>query len=101
MELKVGDRTLAPAQQRVFLLGETACNAWFWHFADRNPVPYATPGSALSLITLMLKQGARRPQGQLFVRISSNAPWSLLEQEPLLAELVQRLGPEGLVPQAP
>ncbi len=101
VELKVGDKTLTPAQQRVFLLGEAGRHVWFWHFANRHPVPYATPGSALSLIALVLKQGVLRPQEQLFVRISSNAPWSLLAQEPLIAELVERLGPEGVLPQTP
>jgi exosortase len=101
VELAIEDRTLTPAQQRVFLLGEAGRHVWFWHLADRRPVPYAKPASALSLMRLVVQQGVFRPQEQLFVRISSNAPWSLLAQEPLLAELVRRLGPEGLLPQAP
>ncbi len=98
VELKIGERTLTPAQQRVFQVGEAGRHVWFWHFADKRPVAYAKPTSALSLMRLVLQQGVLRPQAQLFVRISSNAPWPLLAQDPLFTELVERLGPEGLLP---
>jgi exosortase len=94
--LTAGDRTLAPAEERFFLSGDYPQYVWFWHLFDGQPILYTDPYSWSELLRIAWRYGFRDDGDQLFVRFSSNRPWSELAAEPLLAEIFTRLKPLGL-----
>ncbi len=94
--LSLPTRTLAEAEARFFRNGEIPQHVWFWHLYDGRPILHQNPYSALQLLSTALRYGFTHDGDQLFVRISSNQPWSSLAAEPLLAEVFDRLKPLGL-----
>jgi hypothetical protein len=69
---------------------------WFWHLFDGQPILYTDPYSWSELLRIAWRYGSRDDGDQLFVRFSSNRPWSELAAETLLAEIFTRLKPLGL-----
>lgn len=94
--LALPTRTLAEAEARFFRNGDIPQHVWFWHLYDGRPILYQNPYSPLELLTTALRYGFTHDGDQLFVRISSNQPWSAFAAEPLLAEVFARLKPLGL-----
>jgi len=94
--LTVSDRTLAPAEARLFKAGDYPQYVWFWHLYDGRPIAFQDPYSASALLKIAWQYGFTHEGDQLFVRISSNRPWSDFAQEPLLAEVFKRLQFLGL-----
>lgn len=89
-------RTLAPPEYRLFQSGNFPQHVWFWHLFDGRPIAYRDPYSATALLGIAWRYGFRRDGDQLFVRISSNVPWSAIAEEPLLAQFFARTQPLGL-----
>lgn len=95
--LSVGGRALPEAEYRFLKYGGVVPqNVWFWHLYGGRPVAYRNPYSPRELLGIALRYGFRRDGDQLFVRISSNRPWSGIEGEPLMRELFRGLAPLGL-----
>ncbi len=94
--LEVGGRILAPAEARLFRSGNFPQHVWFWHLFDGRPITHTDPYSWIQLLRLAWRYGFRHDGEQLFVRVSSNHPWSTLRQEPLLQDIFNRLQPLGL-----
>ncbi|WP_438483508.1 exosortase/archaeosortase family protein [Oleiharenicola lentus] len=71
-------------------------NVWFWHVHDGRVINYQDPYSVPALLQIALKYGFRRQGEQLFIRVSSNKPWSEISREPLVREIFANLAPLGL-----
>lgn len=96
-ELVVGGRMLFPAEHRLFKAGGLHHeHVWFWHLYAGRPLSYQDPYSAAELLRLAVRFGFRHQGEQLFVRLSSNRPWSEIGAEPLLAEFFSRTADLGL-----
>jgi hypothetical protein len=85
-----------PAEARLFRVGDYPQHVWFWHLYDGRPLVHTDPRSWSRLLSLGWQYGFRKDGDQLFVRISSNQPWSALQNEPLLRDIFNRLQPLGL-----
>lgn len=96
VELALTDRTLNRAEYRMFTNNRTAQHVWFWHSYDRRIIPEFDPRAPLELLKSVFRYGVRSDGEQLFVRLSSNQPWDMLADEPLIAEVFDRLRPYGL-----
>jgi exosortase len=94
--LVVGPRPLAPAESRLFTLGDLPQHVWFWHLYDGRPIAYRDPYSPTELLRLAWRYGFRHDGDQLFVRVSSNRPWAEIAGEPLLAKFFAHTEPLGL-----
>lgn len=92
----VAGRQLATAEARFFRAGNFPQHVWFWHLFDGRPIAYESPYSPKALLEIAWRYGFRHEGDQLFVRVSSNVPWNEIADEPLLAEIFQRLQPLGL-----
>lgn len=92
----IAGRTLAPPEYRIFKSGDFPQHVWFWHLFDGRPIAYRDPYSATELLRIAWRYGFRHDGDQLFVRISSNVPWSDLGAEPLLAQFFARTQSLGL-----
>ena len=68
----------------------------FWHLYDGRPIPYLSPHSLGPLLRLAWTYGFRHDGDQVFVRVSSNRPWSEIGREALLHDFIARLQPLGL-----
>ncbi len=89
-------RTLAPPEYRLFQSGNFPQHVWFWHLFDGRPIAFRDPYSATALLGIAWRYGFRRDGDQLFVRISSNVPWSAIADESLLAQFFARTQSLGL-----
>lgn len=96
MSLAVDHRTLPNAEYRLFTLGDVPQHVWFWHLYDGQPIAFQNPYSAIALLKIAWKYGFRHDGDQLFVRMSSNRPWSQIQNEPLLQEFFHQTKPLGL-----
>lgn len=94
--LSLPSRSLAAAESRFFKNGQFPQHVWFWHLHDGRPIRYNDPYSPTELLNIALRYGFTQEGDQLFVRVSSNRPWSTLADEPLLTEVFSRLQPLGL-----
>lgn len=94
--LTVAQRRLPDAEQRVFRSGGQPFNVWFWHLHGGKPIAFRDPYSATELLRYAWRYGFQRDADQLFVRISSNRPWSEVEQSPVLREFFERASKLGL-----
>lgn len=95
-EFSIEGRRLAGTETRSFRNGAIPQHVWFWHLYDGRPIEFVDPYSAGALLELALRYGFRRGGDQLFVRVSSNRPWSTVAAEPLVREVFTRLRPLGL-----
>lgn len=94
--LAVDHRTLADAEYRLFTYGDFPQHVWFWHLYDGRPIEFQDPYSAIALLRIAWNYGFRHDGDQLFVRVSSNHPWSDISREPLIQEFFHGLQPLGL-----
>ncbi len=94
--LALPSRSLAVAESRFFKNGQFPQHVWFWHLHDGRPIRYNDPYSPTELLNIALRYGFAQDGDQLFVRISSNRPWSTLAAEPLLTDIFSRLQALGL-----
>jgi exosortase len=96
MGLRVKYRTLAPAECRFFTHGPARTRVWFWHLYGGKPLAYVDPYSAVRLLGLAWRYGFTSGREQLFVRVSSNRPWSEIASGPVLEPFFRNLEPLGL-----
>lgn len=96
MNLTAGPRSLPDAEHRLFQAGSRPQHVWFWHLYNGRPIAFQDPYSPRALLALALRYGFRRAGDQLFVRISSNRPWSEIAHEPPLAQFFAHTQPLGL-----
>jgi hypothetical protein len=94
--LVLGDRTLPPAEHRLFSQDGYPQQVWYWHLFDGHPLFYEGVGSPRQLLWLAIHYGFRRNGEQVFIRVSSNQPWNKIAHETLLLEIFKRLHPLGL-----
>ncbi|MBP7143217.1 MAG: exosortase/archaeosortase family protein [Opitutaceae bacterium] len=94
--LTVAGMVLPPAEYRTFQQAATVQHVWFWHLHDGVPVTGTDPFSPLEMARVVVRYGVQSESDQLFIRVSSNTPWSGLAHEPLIEEIIRRLRPFGL-----
>jgi exosortase len=92
----IDGRPLADAQARFFRNQGARQYVWFWHLYDGRPIPYTDPYSVRRLLGIALKYGFRHEGDQLFVRVSSNRPWSVIQNDGPVREFFERVRPLGL-----
>ncbi len=93
----VKGRPLPAVEYRQFLATDGFTqNVWFWHLYDGKPIAYRNPYSARELLSSAWRYGFHRDGDQLFVRVSSNRPWSSVAQEPFIAAIFDQLRGYGL-----
>ncbi|MBC8041752.1 MAG: exosortase/archaeosortase family protein [Opitutaceae bacterium] len=92
----VGNRPVSAPEYRTFTNSGVKENVWFWHLYDGRSIAQNDPRSALALLKLSWTYGFRTAGEQVFVRISSNRPWTELRDEPLVNEVLTHLQPFGL-----
>jgi exosortase len=95
-QLAVGAQSLPEAEARLFKSENYPQFVWFWHLYDGRPVVYRNSSSPRELLRLAWRYGFQHDGDQLFVRVSSNRPWSMIAGEPFLAEIFSHLQPLGL-----
>ena len=93
---QIAGRTLAAPEYRFFKSQNFPQHVWFWHLFDGRPIAYRDPYSASALLRIAWQYGFRHDGDQLFVRISSNAPWSEIAEEPLFSQFFARTQALGL-----
>ncbi|MBS0633074.1 MAG: exosortase/archaeosortase family protein [Verrucomicrobia bacterium] len=95
--LAINGRSLPAVEYRQFLGSDNyQQNVWFWHTYDGKAIAYRNPYSARELLNIAWHYGFRRDGDQMFVRVSSNRPWSDLAREPFLAGIFDQLRGYGL-----
>lgn len=94
--LAAAGHPLPNGEHRVFVGASSAQNVWFWHVYDGRPIAYQDPLSPIALLKLAITYGFRRAGDQMFVRVSSNRPWSEISDEPLIQEFFRKTQPLGL-----
>ena len=94
--LRLPLRTLPPPQYRGFTQADNRQHVWYWHLYAGSSITQTNPYSAVELLRFAWRYGFRTAGEQIFVRISSNRPWSELANEPVLAEILNKLQPHGL-----
>jgi exosortase len=92
----VAGRTLSPAESRIFQNAGHPQHVWFWHLYDGRPIAYENPYSTRELLSIAWRYGFSHDGDQLFVRVSSNRPWSDIGDEPFIRDCFARLQPLGL-----
>ncbi len=92
----VAGRTLPPAESRLFTRENQRQFVFFWHLYDGTAITQRDPRSIRELLAIAWRFGFRQDGAQLFVRVSSNHPWSDYADEPLLTEIFGRLQTFGL-----
>lgn len=95
-ELTTGTRRITEAEYRLFQTGDYPQHVWFWHLYDGRPIRYQDPYSPVALLRIAWRYGFRHDGDQLFVRVSSNRPWSEIAAEPVLGQFFARTQPLGL-----
>ena len=94
--LGIDGRLLSPAECRLFERNQFTTYVWFWHLRGGRPITYVDPRSALRLLGLAWRYGFSPAEDQLFVRVSSNRPWSEIAAQPTLRKFFENLEPLGL-----
>jgi exosortase len=94
--LSIQGRPLPDAEGRLFTNAGYPQYVWFWHLYQGRPIPYQNPYSLKELLSIAWHYGFRHNGDQLFVRASSNRPWSEIAREPILEDFFARLRPLGL-----
>ena len=92
----VSGRTLPGTEYRLFRNADFPQYVWFWHLFDGRPIAYRDPYSPIALLRIAWRFGFRHDGDQLYVRVSSNRPWTELANEPLMAEFFSHTKPLGL-----
>lgn len=95
-ELNIDNHTLPLAEARFFRSKDYPQYVWFWHIFGGRVIAYQDPYAWDELLKIAWKYGFKRDGEQLFVRVSSNQPWSRVHTEPLARTIFSRLQPYGL-----
>ena len=96
VNLTLDERVLPVAEVRNFANAGRPQRVWFWHLYNGRPLVYVDPRQPVELIRMVWREGFTRNGTQLFVRVSSNQPWSALETEPLVRQIFANLQQLGL-----
>lgn len=96
VRLPLGEREISTAEYRLFHNQRMPQHVWFWHSYDRRVIREFNPRRPLELLASVLEYGVRSQGEQMFIRLSSNRPWSAIQHEPLVHEVLDRLAPFGL-----
>ena len=96
IRLTLADRVLPPAEQRIFSSADRPYNVWFWHLHGGKPITHRDPYSATELLRYAWRYGFQRDADQVFVRISSNLPWSEIERSAVVREFLGRAQALGI-----
>ncbi|MBW7894977.1 MAG: exosortase-associated EpsI family protein [Opitutaceae bacterium] len=96
VSLALDGRVLPVAEVRNFTNNNRPQRVWFWHLYNDRPLVYVDPRQPLELLRMVWREGFTRNGTQLFVRVSSNQPWSALENEPLVRRIFTNLEQLGL-----
>ena len=89
-------RPLPAPEYRAFTHNGFLQNVWYWHLYDGRSIAQTDPRSAVMLLKLAWRYGFRTAGEQMFVRISSNRPWTEIRDDPLVTGILARLQPHGL-----
>lgn len=96
VELKLATRSLPQAEYRIFRAGQVGQHVWFWHLYDGKPINIRDSLSPRAALATALEYGFRRDGPQMFIRVTSNRPWTRIGGEEVLAEFFRRTQPQGL-----
>ncbi|MDF3056887.1 MAG: hypothetical protein K0R17_1102 [Rariglobus sp.] len=91
-----GGQTLPAPEYRAFTNSGFLQHVWYWHLYDGHSITQNDPRSAVALLKLAWNYGFRTAGEQMFVRVSSNRPWTEIRDDPLLTGILSRLEPFGL-----
>jgi hypothetical protein len=94
--LPLANRTLPAAEYRVFRAGPVGQHVWFWHLYDGKPINIRDSLSPRAALATALEYGFKRDGPQMFIRVTSNRPWSRIGREDALAEFFRRTQAQGL-----
>ena len=94
--LQIAGRSLPDAETRLFTYSGSPQYVWFWHLYDGRPLAFQNPYSITELLSIAWHFGFRHGGDQLFVRASSNRPWSEISREPLMKQFFAGIRPMGL-----
>jgi exosortase len=94
--LSVDGRLLPPAECRLFAHDTYETHVWYWHLYGGRPLAIVDPDSAPRLLKIAWRYGFSHPEDQLFVRVSSNRPWSEIDSEPTVRQFFANLRALGL-----
>ena len=94
--ISINGRPLPWVEARYFTQAGRHQYVWFWHLHNRKPIPFQDPYSIPELLKIAWRYGFERDGDQLFVRVTSNKPWSAIEKEVILNEFFARLERYGL-----
>jgi len=96
MKLAVGEQAIAEGQYRVFTNNRSPQHVWFWHSYDRMIIPEFEPRRPVELLKSVFQYGVRSQGEQMFIRMSSNQPWEVFADDPLMAEIFAGLATYGI-----
>jgi len=71
-------------------------DVWYWHLDGDRPIRGLNPYKPSQLLGNALQHGLSAPRPQLFVRISSNRPWSEIRDSEPVRQLLAASGISGL-----
>lgn len=95
LEIERG-RTLNPAQYRYFTHRSLPQHVWFWHVYEDRVIHSPDALSPIEVLRSVFRFGIRSRGQQLFVRVSSNRPWEVIHDDPLIRSLFQQLEAFGI-----
>lgn len=95
-QLQIQGHALPTAEARFFRNKDYPQYVWFWHLFGGRPIAYQDPYAWDELLKIAWKYGFKRDGDQMFVRVSSNQPWAIVQNEPLVREVFAQLQPFGL-----
>ncbi len=95
-QLSLPTRPLPGAEYRFFRAGQAGQHVWFWHVYDHQPINIHDSLSPRAVLATALRYGFRRAGPQMFIRVTSNRPWSRIQTETVLAEFFRATQPHGL-----
>lgn len=87
---------LATPEYRSFTQNGDLRHVWYWHLYDGRSITQTDPLSPAALLHYAWRYGFSTAGEQLFVRISSNRPWSEIRNESLIADILRPLQKHGL-----
>ena len=92
----VAGRPLPTAQARLFIHQDFPQYVWFWHLYAGRSLPFQNAHSALALLRMAWNFGFARDGDQFFIRVSSNRPWKVIANDPLITGFFEGTRPLGL-----
>lgn len=80
-------------ESRVFTANDSPEHVWYWHLVGNESKSYGTGTTApwYAAITDIFKKGLNQREEQFFIRLSSNRPLRLLEDGPVLPNVLRAM----------